>query len=291
MEQISKKFVNSPADDKLLKEKLEEAFDFEERLALASTPQEDRRDASVWYNRMTLKEFNKLTNNTIDWIELINQSFKALKISNKVDQETLVIVSDIPYYKAVSKLLVHEASQYRILNYLGWVIAENYAGYTSRPLLDALFQYSKVVSGVQKEEAPWKRCYSQANEDFSWAISRLYIEKFIPQGTKEKASAIIQGLRESFNQILHTSQWLDEATRVRAIDKLEHIKQNVAFPDWVKDNAELDKYHNIKSEKIVAGAYLQTAIQAKALSLNKQFAELNLPVNLSTRFVLIVLPK
>lgn len=280
MEQISKKFVSSSAEEKLLKERVEDIFAFENFLALASTPQEDRRDAAVWYNRMTLKEFNKLTNNTIDWIELINQNHKAMKVDIKVNEDTLVVVSDIPYYKKVSQLLVHEASQHNILNYLGWVIAHNYASYTNQALLDILFEYSKVSSGVKEQQAPWKRCYSQADEDFSWAISRLYVDKFVPQGTKEEATAIIEAIRESFHQILQTSEWLDDTTRKLAIEKLEAIRNNVAYPDWLKNNAELDKYHNIKSEKVIPDYYLKTAIQAKILSLKKMFAELNLPVDL-----------
>jgi predicted metalloendopeptidase len=121
-----------------------------------STPPEDRRDAKVWYNRMSFNDFNNLTSNRVDWLQLTNEIYKKFNSPISLTSNELVIVSDIPYYKGVTQLLERTTNRV-IANYFGWRIAMSFGGYTVEKFREIQFQFNKITSGVQKQSELWKR--------------------------------------------------------------------------------------------------------------------------------------
>jgi predicted metalloendopeptidase len=121
-----------------------------------STPPEDRRDAKVWYNRMSFNDFNNLTSNRVDWLQLTNEIYKKFNFPIRLTSNELVIVSDIPYYKGVTQLLERTTNRV-IANYFGWRIAMSFGGYTVEKFREIQFQFNKITSGVQKQSELWKR--------------------------------------------------------------------------------------------------------------------------------------
>jgi predicted metalloendopeptidase len=124
-----------------------------------STPPEDRRDAKVWYNRMSFNDFNNLTSNRVDWLQLTNEIYKKFNFPIRLTSNELVIVSDIPYYKGVTQLLERTTNRV-IANYFGWRIAMSFGGYTVEKFREIQFQFNKITSGVQKQSELWSTCTS-----------------------------------------------------------------------------------------------------------------------------------
>jgi predicted metalloendopeptidase len=56
---------------------------------------------------------------------------------------------------------------------------------------------------------------------------------------------MIKDLKESFSALVGESDWLDNITKHKSLDKLNAIIENVGYPDWMLDNNELDKYYNL----------------------------------------------
>jgi predicted metalloendopeptidase len=56
---------------------------------------------------------------------------------------------------------------------------------------------------------------------------------------------MIKDLKESFSALVGVSDWLDDITKNKSLDKLNAIIENVGYPDWMLDNHELDKYYNL----------------------------------------------
>lgn len=52
-------------------------------------------------------------------------------------------------------------------------------------------------------------------------------------------------VKESFDDLLQESDWLDATTKKRALNKLDAIVQNVGYPDWLLNNTALDEYYNL----------------------------------------------
>ncbi len=52
-------------------------------------------------------------------------------------------------------------------------------------------------------------------------------------------------LRDSFKLLIGESDWLDDSTKNKSLEKLDAIIENNVYPDWILDNQELDKYYKL----------------------------------------------
>jgi predicted metalloendopeptidase len=58
---------------------------------------------------------------------------------------------------------------------------------------------------------------------------------------------LIANLRAAYDEILDNLEWMDEATKVRAKTKLEMMREFIAYPDWILDDATVDAlYEGVK---------------------------------------------
>lgn len=150
-----------------------------------SLPQEKKRDSSVWYNRMSFQKFNELTAGRVDWLNLTNRIYAKTKSGISVGKDELVIVQDLEYFKQVSKLLEKTPNR-TIANYLGWMTVMSLGSYTTKKFREVVFQFNKVVSGVEKEAELWRTCVSRLSDSLQYAVSRLYVDKNFSQKDKEE---------------------------------------------------------------------------------------------------------
>lgn len=274
--------TNKESTQKLVSERVEELFAFESKLKLASTPAESRRNASVWYNKMTLKQFTTLVDNSVDWTEYLNKMVQRIGANMTISSNEEVIVKDIPYYKSISKQL-QEMPDYVVKNYLGWIIFSSYSSLTNKQVAQILFEYSRVSSGIQQSPTRSVKCYGAVYNKLSTALSRIYVDKFVPKNTKQKASEMIRYIQESFKQILTQNTWLDAPTKVKALEKLNKFRINVAYPDWLLNDDSLDEYYGLVNEKVVDNKYLESHLKLNLISLKSLYEELRKTVDPETR--------
>jgi predicted metalloendopeptidase len=55
-------------------------------------------------------------------------------------------------------------------------------------------------------------------------------------------------LRDSFKVLVGESDWLDDSTKNKSLEKLDAIIENNVYPDWILDNQELDKYYKLVND-------------------------------------------
>ena len=149
--------------------------------------EEESRSSDVWYNRMTFAELNKLSDNRVDWLSLINKIYSKLNSTVRVKSNELIILSDLEYYKAITKL-VDNTPKRVIANYFGWVVASSYGTLTNQAFRNVYFEFSKVLSGALKDTQLWEDCVSVVASTLEYAVSRLYIETSFTKKDKEVVS-------------------------------------------------------------------------------------------------------
>ena len=150
-----------------------------------SLPLEKKRDSSVWYNRMSFEKFNELTSNRVDWLNLTNRIYSKLGSPIKVSANELVIVQDIDYYKGVTQLIA-KTPQRVVANYLGWNAVMSMGSFTTKKFKEVVFQFNKVVSGVEKQEEVWQTCVNSLSNTLDYAVSRLYVDKNFSEKDKQE---------------------------------------------------------------------------------------------------------
>jgi predicted metalloendopeptidase len=59
---------------------------------------------------------------------------------------------------------------------------------------------------------------------------------------------MIKYLRDSFKVSVQESDWLDDITKSKSLEKLDAMIENDVYPDWILDNQELDKYYKLVND-------------------------------------------
>ncbi|CAG2168946.1 unnamed protein product [Oppiella nova] len=226
---------------------IEDLLNFESQLAQETLTQEEKRDSSVWYNRMSFEGFNELTDNRVDWLNITNRIYSKLNSTIRVKSDDIVILQDIKYYKSVTKLL-SETPPRVIANYFGWYAVSGLSSWTTSAFRSVTFEFSKVTSGAVKDVELWRYCLNDLSNGLEYAISRLYIDKSFSKKDKQEASLIIKDIKDSFYELIEESDWLDESTKNKSLIKLDAIHRNVGYPDWILDDKELDNYYKLKQK-------------------------------------------
>ena len=73
----------------------------------------------------------------------------------------------------------------------------------------------------------------------AWPVAQLYVETYVKQEDKDRISAMIDEILDSYHSILAEADFLSEETRAKAIEKLVAIDKGVLYPDsWDKYSYE-----------------------------------------------------
>merc|ERR1719341_1027082 len=77
----------------------------------------------------------------------------------------------------------------------------------------------------------------------SHAVGKLYAEKFFKKEAKVAADEMVSYIRAEFDKILRTVDWMDDETRVRAINKSLAITPHIAYPEELLNEAKLEELY------------------------------------------------
>ena len=213
-------------------------------LAKASRKLEDLRDPIKNYNKMTVVSLGKVTPN-INW----NSIFPVLGVV-KADS---VIVGQPEFYKALNTF-VKSYSIEDWKTYLKWDLVNSYAAYLNSDIEKQNFKfYSSVMNGVSKQKPRWKRVVGQTDNYLGELIGQVYVGEYLPKGSKEKLLEIGNNIRDVYADHIKKLDWMSEATKVKALNKLSKIVMKVGYPD---------KWKDLSSMKIDRKSYCANVIQA-----------------------------
>ncbi|XP_054152475.1 neprilysin-1-like [Oppia nitens] len=257
---------------------IEDMVRFESKLANETLTQEEKRDSSVWYNRMSFEKFITLTDKRVDWLNLINSIYTKINSTIRVTKNDLVIVQDIKYYKAITKLLENTPKKV-IANYFGWYAVSGLGSWTTSAFKKINFEFNQLISGAVKDQELWRYCLNDLSNGLEYAISRVYIDKSFTKKDKEKSSLIIKDIKDSYNNLIQMNDWLDESTKNKSLSKLNAIHRNVGYPDWILDNNELDHYYNLQ-RSVDFKKFFESILYLQNNAIFREYTSLRQPVNL-----------
>ena len=203
-------------------------------LAKIAAKDEDRRNMSEILKRI---EVDKLA----EEIKGINLTMVVKDMLALVGLHTYeVLVVDINYMKQLGQVL--DANSDVLATYHTWKVVEAYGGFLSESFTDARFQFLREKTGLKKKPDQKDICINTLVNNVPSVIGRAYIDASnFTDRDKEGAGEIIEKIRESMKRFIKEKQWMDEETRKRAIDKLIKITENIAYPEWIRNDTLLSE--------------------------------------------------
>lgn len=201
----------------------------ETAIAQASSSREQLRDPRANYNPTSMAELTESLPNL-----KLTEYFKAQGI-DKIDT---LVVGQPEFLKAIDKLIA-ESSEQEIRDYLTAGYIASAASYLSDDFVNADFELSKVLSGVQEQRPRWKRATAVPNAMLGEALGQLYVEKYFPASSKEKMVKLVKNLQTALGQHIDSLTWMSEATKKRAHEKLDNFHVKIGYPDKWRDYSSL----------------------------------------------------
>jgi putative endopeptidase len=210
-------------------------YDFEHKLAADMWANEDARDTDKTYNPMSYSQLKKLEPQ-FPW----NTFFAASRIPTKAPKgERQVIVAEKSAFPKIAKLFA-ETPVSTLRDYLTVHYLDSYAAYLPKKFDDESFAfYGTVIQGNAQQLPRAARAAHLLDGDMGEALGKLYVAKYFPPESKAKAQELIGNLLKAYDADIRTLDWMTDATRQKALEKLHKFTVKVGYPDHWRDYSKL----------------------------------------------------
>lgn len=203
----------------------------ETALAKASRKMEDLRDPYKNYNKMSVAATSKLAP-SINWEEMT-----ILCGVKNVDS----IVVGQPEYIAALEMILKKFSIDDWKIYLRSNFLKSMASSLDSKIASENFHfYNTVLEGVKIQKPRWKKMVTATDAYLGELIGQKYVNEYLPTGTKEKLLEIGENIRSVYGEHIKQLDWMSDATKRKALSKLNKITMKVGYPDKWKDMSSVE---------------------------------------------------
>lgn len=202
----------------------------EKMIAKASRNNEQLRDPSRNYHKMTLSElYKKLPG--LDWKDFLGKL--GLKDVDVVDvgqpdaiREAIRIINEEPLED--QKVLME------------WQMLDSNGNRLGKEADAADFDfYGRTMSGQKEPKPMWKRATSAVNGTLGDALGRLYVEKYFPEEAKQRMIDMFMRLKKALGKRIGLQNWLSDESRRLALEKLDAFSFKIGYPDKWRDYSKM----------------------------------------------------
>lgn len=228
---IVKMFTLAGCSDEDAQQKMEDVMLIETRLAKASRSNVELRDQKANYHKFSRQELEQNFNG-IDW----NKYFLLLGIDSTVCevnvgqpealQEAIAIINDTELSKQKS--------------YLQWHILDAAAPFLSDTIVNTNFDfYGRTMKGTEEMQPRWKRAVGAVNSMLGEAMGQIYVKQYFPPEAKKRMLQLVQNLQKALGERIEAQTWMSDATKAKAIEKLNAFYIKIGYPNKWKDYSPL----------------------------------------------------
>lgn len=205
---------------------------FETTLALISKSRTELRDVEANYNKMTLKDFEEKYPN-----------IPLQKMANaegiKTDYIREMVVGQPTFFAGLDKLIATESAD-ELRACMQWDAIISSANLLSDEVRARYFDFfSKTMRGTKEDYPRWKRATQQTESQMGEALGRIYCERYFPATSKKRMEELIHNLQISLAERIKAQDWMSDATKKAALDKLSTFYVKVGYPNKWKDMSRL----------------------------------------------------
>ena len=230
-------------------------------IASSSRKREDTRDPWANYHKMSFKQLNESTPN-IDW-----KIFMDGVGLHSIDS---VIVGQPEFLKALNGYL----RSYTIddwKNYLKYHLLRNLSGYMDdKTYLEFFNFYSTTLRGIKEPKPRWKRVVQQTDGSLGELIGQVYVDEYLPKGTKDKLIEIGNAIKAIFAERIKALDWMSSVTKEKALKKLSTVIMKVGYPD---------KWKDLSSMQIDRNSFVKNVMNANKWKFNYMISKYGKPVD------------
>jgi putative endopeptidase len=237
-------------------------MDLETKLAKVSLDITSRRDPEKIYHMMPVSQLSSLAPE-FAWSSFIEDSH-APPVT-----EINVTVPD--FFKGLNTILA-STDLPTIKTYLRWQLINSIPSeFLPKAFDEEHFSfYGRDLRGQPEQRARWKRCVQSTDDALGEALGQVYVAKEFPPSSKAATLEMVHGIESAMDQDLNTLDWMSDATKARAKEKLHQIADKIGYPDHWRDYSKLT---------VVRGDAFGNAMRAAEFENRRELAKIGKPVD------------
>ena len=207
-------------------------FDLETQIAAGHWNNVDSRDSEKTYNLMQWAEASELFGDAR--LELWHNALES-----PVGSFDEVVLRQPSFASAVGALFT-DANLEAWKDWLAWQVIAGDAPFLSQEFVDEHFAfYGRTLTGAESIRPRWKRAVALVEGAMGEATGKIYVERHYPPEVKARMDVLVANLVEAYRQSISNLEWMGEATRQRALEKLDAFTPKIGYPVRWRDYTTL----------------------------------------------------
>jgi putative endopeptidase len=200
------------------------------------------RDPQKNYNKVMMADLNKISKG-INWAHV----FENMGV--KIDS---INVAQPDYYKALGSLIKSQPiDAWKVKMKFNYLTSS--APYLTKAFRDTQFEfYGKTLNGQKVQQPRWKQMTNAVDGGLGELAGQLYVKKYFTENAKKRMDELVTNIMTAYKSRLQKLDWMTDATKAKALEKLSTIMRKIGYPDkWKKyDDVEITRdnyFANVKS--------------------------------------------
>jgi putative endopeptidase len=214
-------FTRIYSDQAAAKESANAVYDLETRIAKAQV--EDK------YQSITVPQLEQLAPE-FGWARYLRMM--------GIRRTDALVMKNAEYFKTVGALL-RSVPLAIWKDYLRARLMRISVGWLDDRTLTDFFEYDRIYTGAQRPRDRWQRVMRNVEMHLGQPLARLFVTEYSVAHDKDHYRLLAESLRTAFRHRIQRSDWLSDATKQRAIQKLDAMKMTIGFPDKWADFSSL----------------------------------------------------
>jgi endothelin-converting enzyme/putative endopeptidase len=224
---VAKMFELAGAKADTAKQASTTVFEFEKRLALASLDNVALRDPKQQDHKTKFADLSKLVP-AFDWTAYFDAAH--------IPHDDLNVTEPKFMQQVQKELQSTPVAQWR--SYLEWQVLNAAADSLSKPFVEENFAFNgKFLTGATEMKPRWKRCAEATDNQLGEALGKKYVEKYFPPEAKVRMQEMVKNILLAMGDTIRGLDWMDGATKAKALEKLATFNPKIGYPDKFKDYA------------------------------------------------------
>lgn len=233
----------------------------ETRLAAASMTRIQLRDPDARYHKMSVAELKQAAPD-FNW----DSYFQNIGVVNLAT----VNVGMPAFIKAATDDLATIAVP-GWQPYLRWQLLNATAPTLPKKFVDEDFDFKgRVLTGTTEILPRWKRCVSATDQALGDAVGEEYVKRHFSPEARSRAVQMVQNLIAALRDDLTTLPWMSDATRQRAMAKLNAFVKKVGYADKRRDYTAFT---------VGRTSYTENAANSRLFEFNRSMGKIARPVD------------
>ena len=135
--------------------------------------------------------------------------------------------------------------------------------------------YGTTLNGQPQQRERWKRAVSATEGVMGEAIGKVFVERYFPPENKAAMDDLVANLRKAMAVNLEELDWMSDATKVKAEEKLNSFNPKIGYPE------KFETYETL----VVGTNALENAMAAGKWAMEDNLSDLGTTVDKTTWFM------